>query len=76
MMKVVQVKPEDVIDDVVRSVERSNFYRLLACDDGGYGKHHIAVRLKAVKRISVEELVESANDQNVAFIQVFPEEDM
>ena len=69
-MKVEQITPESLKGTPVSNINEQGLYRILVCDDGKYGKSHLSARLKAVKTISVEELMESFDSPNCAFIRL------
>lgn len=64
-MKVTQVSAEFVKEHY----QDPRLYRLTACDDGNYGKSHTTARLKAVRRMTVEEVTEASDDNlKTAFV--------
>ena len=73
-MKIEQITPESLKGTPVSSINEQGLYRVLVCDDGNYGKHHLTARLKAVKTISVEDLMESFDSPNCAFIKIHLED--
>ena len=70
-MRVEQLNPESMKGTPVSNINNGGLYRILVCDDGKNGKTHLSARLKAVKAISVEDLMESFDDPNCAFIRIY-----
>ena len=70
-MRVEQLNPESMTGTPVSNINNDGLYRILVCDDGKNGKTHLSARLKAVKAISVEDLMESFDDPNCAFIRIY-----
>lgn len=70
-MRVEQLNPESMKGTSVSNINnQQGLYRIIVCDDGKYGKPHLSARLKSVKTISVEDLMESLDDPNCAFIKI------
>ena len=64
-MKVTQVSA----DFVKAHYQDPRLYRLTSCDDGNYGNSHTSARLKAVRRMTVEEVTEASDDNpKIAFV--------
>lgn len=57
-MKITQVSNEFVRENYTNP----NLYRLLACDDGHHGHSHQSVRIKPVRRMTVDEILEATDD--------------
>ena len=57
-MKITQVSNQFVRDNYTNP----NLYRLLACDDGHPGHSHTSVRIKPVRRMTVDEILEATDD--------------
>jgi hypothetical protein len=55
----------------VSNINSQGLFRITVCDDGKYGKSHLSARLKSVKTISVEELMDSFDSPNCAFIKIY-----
>lgn len=70
-MRIEQINPESMKGTSVSNINSDGLYRITVCDDGKYGKSHLSARLKAVKTISVEELMDSFDSQNCAFIKIY-----
>ena len=64
-MKVTQVSAEFVKEHY----QDPRLYRLTSGDDGNYGNSHTSARLKAVRRMTVEEVTEASDDNpKTAFV--------
>jgi hypothetical protein len=74
IMRIEQITPSSLKGTPVSSINEQGLYRILVCDDGKYGKSHLSARLKAVKTISVEDLMESFDSPNCAFIKIHLED--
>ena len=74
-MRIEQINPESMTGTSVSNINSDGLYRIIVCDDGKYGKSHLSARLKAVKTISVEELMESFESPNCAFIKIHLDND-
>ena len=69
-MKIKQVDIEYVKEHLdIKGMANENIYRLLACDDGNYGKSHMTVKIKPLKNLKIEELL-GADSEDCAFIEV------
>lgn len=65
-MKITQVSSEFVKENY----QNPNLYRLVACDDGHHGHSHTAVRIKCIRKMTVEDVIESEDNPNVGFVLV------
>jgi hypothetical protein len=65
-MKITQVSA----DYVKAHLGDSNIYSILICDDGKGGRSHRVARMKPLKNLTMEEFVESVDNQDYGFITV------